>query len=58
MEEAKAFEDLENPEVGGRLNANDFYELCRKAGYSEEVSQKAATARANSILDRERNKTS
>lgn len=42
---------LHDPNVGGKLNAEQFLELCKDAGYSEEQAQKAATRRANQRLD-------
>ena len=51
LQTAKAWEMLHDPNVGGKLNADQFLELCKEAGYSEEQAQKAATRRANQRLD-------
>ena len=42
---------LHDGKVVSNLKPDDFYELCKRAGYSEAVSQKAATAHANVRLD-------
>jgi len=42
---------LQDPQIGGNADPDTILELCRKAGFSEEESQKAAAKRANDRLD-------
>ncbi len=53
MLEVQAQELLQNPEVGGALNAEGVLELCKAAGMSEDEAQKAASQRALERLRRE-----
>lgn len=43
---AQAYRALYDPRIGGRMNAEELYNLCLQAGYSEEASQDAARERA------------
>jgi hypothetical protein len=52
LDTAKAWEMLHDPDIVPNLKADPFYELCLRAGYSEDAAQKAATAHANHRLDR------
>lgn len=52
LQTGRAYDMLHDPNVGGSLKSDDFLSLCRRAGYSEEAAQKAATERANQRLDR------
>lgn len=38
----RAWELLHDPEYAARLQTSDFYDLLIRAGYSQEVAQKAA----------------
>lgn len=38
---AKAWERLHSPDISG-MDTENYLQLCKDAGYSEEVSQKAA----------------
>lgn len=53
LQVAKAWEMLHDPKVTGNLKTDSYMQLCRDAGYSEEVAQKAGTAWANKRLDAE-----
>lgn len=46
-----AWHALQNPEVGGRMDPDQILDLCRRAGYTEEAAQKAASQRAEERLD-------
>jgi hypothetical protein len=46
MHEVRCFEHLHDPEVGGRLDAEGYYELCRAAGLPEGQAQRLASERA------------
>lgn len=48
-----AHDRLRDPRQGGRANAEEMYELCKAAGYSEEAAQRAARQRAEDRMDRE-----
>jgi hypothetical protein len=52
LQTVTAREQLENPSYAGMLDAEQFYELCVRAGYDEQTSQKAANHRANARLDK------
>jgi hypothetical protein len=45
MPKVQAWERLNNPEYSGKLTMGEFYDLLLKAGYSEEVAQRAASKR-------------
>lgn len=45
MPKVQAWERLNDPEYSGRLTMLEFYELLIKAGYTEEVAQRAASQR-------------
>ena len=47
----QAYKLLQDPQVGGTADPEGILRLCRDAGYSEEVAQKAASRRANQRLD-------
>lgn len=51
MPKVMAWELLQDPEYAGGLNMNQFYELLIRAGYSEDVAQRAATKRGWDRLD-------
>jgi hypothetical protein len=53
LESARAYEWVNTPSIASSLTADGMLELCRKAGYSEESSQKAATNQANARMDRD-----
>lgn len=44
---------MHDPNIGGAMRAEDYLQLCRDAGYTEEEAQKAATERANKRMDKE-----
>ncbi len=46
LEQAETWRLLHNPTVTGPMTADEFYEMCKAAGYGEEASQKAARLRA------------
>lgn len=46
MPDCLAWERLHDPEIGGRMTAEELLEACRTAGYSEDQAQKAASERA------------
>lgn len=46
MADVLAWEQLHDPEVGGKMTAEELLEACLAAGYPEEVAQKAASERA------------
>lgn len=43
---ARSWEMLHDPTMSGDLTAEQFYDLCRDAGYDEATSQRAASQRA------------
>jgi hypothetical protein len=47
---AMAWQMLHDPNVTQHLNADAYYDLCIKAGYTEEMSQKAARDWGNKRL--------
>jgi hypothetical protein len=51
LEGCHAYEQLRDPETGGRWTAEEMLEKLKLCGYSEEVAQKAARERANRRLD-------
>jgi hypothetical protein len=53
LEAARAYERVHDPEHSSNLAAEELLELCRAAGYPEEVCQKAATERALARMRRE-----
>ena len=53
LEDLESWRLLHNPTVTGVLNAEEFYDLCKAAGYGEETSQKAARQRAYERLKRD-----
>lgn len=53
LETARAYSMLHDPQVAPNLRAEQFLELAKRAGYSEDAAQKAATAHANRRLDQE-----
>jgi hypothetical protein len=44
MESLQAWKMLNNPDVVGRLNTEEYLQLCLDAGYSQAESEKAASA--------------
>lgn len=52
LQTVTAREQIEDPAYSGMLDSEGFYELCRRAGYDEQVAQKAANHRANARLDK------
>jgi hypothetical protein len=53
LEQAKCWSAVHDPNIGGMMDAEEFLELCKAAGYSEEAAQKAATERANKRMDKD-----
>ena len=52
LQTVSAREKLEDHTYSGILDSEQFYELCKRAGYDEDVAQKAANHRANARLDK------
>ena len=50
---AKAWEMLHDSATVGKLDTEAYLELCLRAGYSQEASQRAAKEWANRRLDAE-----
>ena len=48
---AKAWDMLHDPEVTRDMRTTDFMDLCRRAGYGEDATQKAGKSWANGRLD-------
>ena len=46
LEEIRAWELLHDPNVGGQMDADTFYEWCKLAGYNEDASKRAMKQRA------------
>jgi hypothetical protein len=40
----QAWKMLNDPDVVGHLNTEEYYQLCLDAGYSKEASEKAAAS--------------
>ena len=53
LEQVQAWEMLHNPQVVGTLNTEEFFELCKTAGYSKQAAQKAASAWAWKRMQKE-----
>lgn len=47
----RAWQALNDPKIVGGLNTEQYLELCLAAGYSQEVSEKAACDWANKRLE-------
>lgn len=47
----QAWRALHDPEIGGRMGADEVLQLCKDAGYSEQAAQAAAKTRAEQRLD-------
>lgn len=52
LQTVTAREKLEDHTYSGLLDSEQFYELCVRAGYDEQVAQKAANHRANARMDK------
>jgi hypothetical protein len=51
LPQALAFKELHDGKATGDLNAEQMYELARRAGYSEDGAQKIATARGEARMN-------
>ncbi len=51
MLEAMAWRDLHDPNIGGKLKAEQLYDLAKQAGVAEEDIQKIVRQRAEERLN-------
>ncbi len=52
MQTVTAREQLEDHTYSGMLDTEQLYELCKRAGFDEQMAQKWANYRANARLDK------